>query len=63
MFADADTLVGTWRRFGSVGPVYEIIASGKALPGGDRIMLVRVVESGEELEHRLSEVLDDPKEN
>ncbi len=55
-------LVGTWRRFGSAGPVYEIIGTGSALPGGDRVMRVRVVESGEELDYRLGEILDDPRE-
>ena len=55
-------LVGTWRRFGAVGPVYEIIGAGGDLPGGDRMMRVRVVESGEELDYRLSEIVDDPRE-
>lgn len=55
-------LVGTWRRFGAVGPVYEIIGSGDELPGGDRQMRVRVVETGEELDYRLAEILDDPRE-
>ena len=60
--AHPDGLVGTWRRFGAVGPVYEIIATGQELPGGDRLMRVRVVESGEELDYRLAEILDDPRE-
>ena len=55
-------LIGTWRRFGAVGPVYEIIGSGDELPGGDRRMRVRVVETGEELDYRHAEILDDPRE-
>jgi hypothetical protein len=55
-------LVGTWRRFGSVGPVYEIIGAGTELPGGDRLMPIRVVETGEEINYRLTEILDDPRE-
>ena len=55
-------LIGTWRRFGSVGPIYEIICTGDELPGGDRRMRVRVVETGEELDYRLAEILDDPRE-
>jgi hypothetical protein len=55
-------LVGTWRRFGVAGPVYEIIGAGRELPGGDRMMRVRVVETGEELDYRLAEILDDPRE-
>jgi len=54
--------VGTWRRFGQVGPVYEVIAEGPALPNGDRVMRVRVIETGEEVDYRLTEILDDPKE-
>ena len=57
------SLVGTWRRFGAVGPVYEIIGSGGVLPGGDCVMRIRVVESGEELDYRLAEILDDPRES
>ncbi len=57
-----DALVGTWRRFGALGPVYEIIGVGAPLPSGDRKMRIRVVESGEELDYRLAEILDDPRE-
>jgi hypothetical protein len=57
-----DNLVGTWRRFGAVGPVYEIIRAGAELGSGDRLMRIRVVETGEELDYRLAEILDDPRE-
>jgi hypothetical protein len=56
-------LVGTWRRFGAVGPVYEIIGAGQEVPGRGRMMRVRVVETGEELDYRLAEILDDPRES
>ena len=55
-------LVGTWRCFGLLGPVYEIVAAGRELSGGDRMMRIRVVESGEELDYKLTEILDDPRE-
>jgi hypothetical protein len=55
-------LVGTWRRFGVAGPVYEIISAGQELSGSDRMMRVRVVESGEEVDYWLSAILDDPLE-
>lgn len=55
-------LVGTWRRFGLVGPVYEILGVGKELPDGDVIMKIRILESGEEADYRLADILDDPKE-
>ena len=57
-----DTLLGTWRRFGVAGPVYEIIGIGRDVPGQDRTLRIRVVESGEELDYRLAEILDDPRE-
>ena len=59
---EPEQLVGTWRRFGPVGPVYEIVAAGKPLPDGDRMMRVRVIESGEEVDYRLADILDDPRE-
>ena len=56
------SLIGTWRRFGLAGPVYEIIAEGKRLPAGDETLRIRVIETGEELEYKLADILDDPKE-
>lgn len=52
-------LVGTWRRFGPVGPVYEIV--GDARPDGDSLMRMRVLEISEEVDYRLIDVLDDPR--
>ncbi|MCC3244044.1 DUF5397 domain-containing protein [Methylocystis sp. WRRC1] len=59
---DPGELVGTFRRFGSFGPAYEIIGVGAEEPLGDRWMKVRVVESGEVLDYKFSDILDDPKE-
>ena len=59
---EPEQLVGTWRRFGPVGPVYEIVEAGRRLPDGDRMMRVRVIESGEEVDYRLADILDDPRE-
>ncbi len=56
-------LIGTWRRFGALGPAYEIIAAGRDLPDGDRLMRVRVAETGEEVDYPLSGILDDPRES
>jgi len=55
-------LVGTWRRFGRTGPVYEILATCEPLGNGDAQMRISVLESGEELDYRLNEILDDPRE-
>lgn len=62
MLPEPHSLVGTWRRFGLLGPVYEIVGLGKELPEYDRMMRVRVVETGEELDYRFTDILDDPKE-
>lgn len=62
MIPQPQSLVGTWRRFGAVGPVYEIVGLGRAPSNRDRTMRIRVVETGEELDYRLAEILDDPKE-
>lgn len=58
----AEQLVGTWRRFGAAGPVYEILSAGKELPNGDRLMSVLVVETGEKVDYKLRDILDDPRE-
>lgn len=55
-------VIGTWRRFGLVGPVYEILGEERELPDGDHLMRVRVVETGEEIDYKLTDILDDPKE-
>jgi len=60
--AEPQTLIGTWRRFGIFGPVYEIVAEGNRLPTGDETLRIRVIETGEELDYKLADVLDDPKE-
>lgn len=62
MLPEPRTLVGTWRRFGPVGPVYEIIGFGTELPDHDCMMRVRVLETGEEVDYRFSDILDDPRE-
>lgn len=59
---EPQALIGTWRRFGVAGPVYEIVSEGKPLPTGDETLRVRVVETGEELDYKLIDVLEDPKE-
>lgn len=55
-------LIGTFRRFGEIGPVYEILAFDHRLDDGDWMMRIRVVESGEELDYTLAELISDPSE-
>ena len=56
------SLLGTWRRFEAHGPVYQVVDLGRVLDGGDRVMRVKVVETGEECDCRVAEILDDPRE-
>lgn len=59
---DPASLVGSFRRFGLYGPVYEITAVAAISPAEGLLMRVRVVETGEELDYPLTDVLDDPLE-
>jgi hypothetical protein len=43
------------------GPVYAIFGQGQQLAQGDRLMRIRVVETGEESDDRCAENLDDSK--
>jgi hypothetical protein len=56
------TFLGAWHRFGALGPAYEIVAIGEELPDSDRLMHIRVAETGEKLDYRLSAILEDPRE-
>lgn len=61
-FGLPEGIIGTWRRFGTVGPVYEILCKEADLPDGDSLMRIRVVETGEEIGYKLTDILDDPAE-
>ncbi|WP_455964165.1 hypothetical protein [Methylorubrum aminovorans] len=56
------SLIGSWRRFGAVGPVYEIVGLGTPRPQEALRMWVRVLETGEEFDYPLADILDDPRE-
>lgn len=51
-----DQILGSFRTFGRLGPLYQILDVAGPQTGPDVIVRVRVVESGEELEY----ALDDP---
>lgn len=53
-------LVGSWRRFGAVGPSYQIIAIVGPTPDGtDTVIKIRLAETGEETEYSLNRAVDD----
>lgn len=55
-------LVGSWRRFGTEGPVYQIVSIGTASVDDRPTLRIHVLESGEELDYPLAKALDDPHE-
>lgn len=56
-------LVRTCRRFRQVGPVYKVVEVGKNLANGRSSMLIRVSESGEQADYRLTDTLQDQREH
>lgn len=56
------SFIGSWRRFGAVGPVYEIVGPGTPRPQEALRMRVRVLETGGELDYPLADIFDDPRE-
>ncbi len=62
MLMEPEALIGSWRRFGAAGPVYEVLGVADAVPARRMVMRVRVAESGEELDYPLQALLDDPRE-
>ncbi len=57
---EPQALIGTWRRFGPVGPAYEIISiGGLTSDGTDRTVKIRLAETGEEVDYTLNRVIDD----
>jgi hypothetical protein len=56
---DEKKLVGTFRRLGEYGPVYEIV--GFRLEEGSKVAEIEVPESGEKTTLSVEEVLSDPQ--
>lgn len=56
-----ESQVGTYRRFGVSGPVYEVIAFLRE-ESGDALMRIQLPSTGEELDYPLSKILEDPRE-
>lgn len=55
-----DEIVGTFRSFGPVGPVYEVLSVSDAAQGADFTARIRVVTTGEALDYPVSDILADP---
>jgi hypothetical protein len=53
--------VGTIKSFGPFGPKYEVGRALRPLEGGDWLVEIKIVETGETTEYRLTRLLDDPE--
>ena len=60
---DMGILVGSVRRFGFAGPPYEVLGPAKASEDGQPQMRILLIESGEEVEYPISEIVNDPVDN
>jgi hypothetical protein len=60
---DMGVLVGSIRRFGLEGPPYEVVGPAARGADGRARMLVRLLESGEELDYRVDDLVSDPCED
>ena len=54
-------VVGSFRTFGALGPLYEVTSIGSPSAGPAVMLRIRVIESGEELDYPLSDALADPR--
>jgi hypothetical protein len=52
--------VGEIKTFGPLGPKYEVLRALHPMPNGDWLVRICVVESGEETDYQLSQILADP---
>lgn len=53
--------VGKIKSFGAFGPKYEVGQPLRQLEDGDWLVEVKMVETGETAEYRLTHVFDDPE--
>lgn len=60
---DMGVLMGTIRRFGLVGPAYEILSPAEPSPAGEPQMRIHVFESDERLDYPVSAILTDPTDD
>lgn len=57
----APNLIGQFRQFGEFGPAYKIVTALRPTEDNDWLLLVKVSESGEEVEYRYSHIKNDPE--
>ena len=60
---DMGILVGSIRRFGLVGPPYEVLGPAASSDSGEALMRIHLLESDEDVDYPLSDILADPEED
>lgn len=55
-----DILVGTVRRIGRNGPPYEVIGNAAPTDDGRKQMQIHMIESDEDLDYPIEDILRDP---
>ena len=58
--AEREQLAGSFHTFGPTGPAYQVRKPLRALAGGDWLMEIEVLTSGEVLEYKASDISRDP---
>lgn len=58
---DMSALVGSIRCFGLVGPAYEVTGPAPPSASGEAQMRIRLLESDEDLDYPVDEILRDPE--
>ena len=56
----SQALIGTCRRFGEYGPVYEITGIASHNASGEQMVRIHVFDSGEDADYKLADAIDDP---
>jgi hypothetical protein len=60
---DMGTLIGSVRRFGLAGPPYEIVGVAAPAPSGAPQMRIHALESDEDIDYSVSDILTDPADD
>lgn len=60
---DMGALVGTVRRFGLAGPPYEILGPAAPSASGEAMMRIHLLESGEDADYPIADILEDPTDD
>lgn len=57
----APQLIGQFRTFGAFGPAYRVLEPVKPTEGGDWMLRIEVLETGEKTEYPYSRAINDPE--